>query len=810
MQGVGTGGPIPNGAFATSGTVTSDIVLNSSGYVASGNAVTVTLLGLQHDFAGDLQINLSYIDSNNNTVQTVNILNRLGSSSSTPYGTAADFGNHHLNGDNYQFNSDYAGNMWSTVACADPPACTTPYADADSIPGVSTDTVNDGQYFPSTVGGAKTNLSYAFSGLSVSGGTWRLTITDAADPNVGSYTGWQISITTVAGVPMASNLTAIAGSPQSASVGRNFATALQALVTNSAGNPVSGVIVTFTAPSSGASATFAGASAVTTVTNSSGVATSPALVSNSIAGTYTVTASATGLSSVSYSLTNTASTTPAPPTVVSLAPNSGSALTQTFTAVYSDPAGASSLSSVYILFNSTVATRNACYVYYDTGGNQLYLLNDGGTAWSSLTPGTSSQVANSQCTLSGTGSSYTTAGNNGTLKVALKFSGAALENIYLLAADSSDNSSGWVQVGSWGGATVPAGLTFVPVSPCRVADTRNANGPFGGPIMAAGTSRTFFIPNGACNIPASAAAYSLNVTVVPTGNLGYLTIWPSGQSQPLVSTLNSDGRAKANAAIVPAGTNGGVSVHVSDDTHVILDINGYFASAGSTPSLAFYPLTPCRIADTRNSTGALGGPFLSGGQARTFSPLASSCGLPATAKAYSLNLTAIPRQPIGFLATWPSGKTQPLVSTLNASTGAVTANAAIVPAGTSGSINVYSSSDTDLVIDVNGYFGAPGAGGLSYYIATPCRAYDSRFPAPGKPLDGTLAISLPSSPCATPSTAQAVVLNATVVPSGPLGYLLVWPDGAARPLASTLNAFDGSVTSNMALVPATNGSVDCF
>jgi hypothetical protein len=75
-----------------------------------------------------------------------------------------------------------------------------------------------------------------------------------------------------------------------------------------------------------------------------------------------------------------------------------------------------------------------------------------------------------------------------------------------------------------------------------------------------------------------AAAYSLNVTVVPEGPLYYLTTWPTGSSQPTVSTLNSfDGRVVANAAIVPAGTNGAISVYVTDPTQVILDINGYFA-----------------------------------------------------------------------------------------------------------------------------------------------------------------------------------------------------------------------------------------
>jgi uncharacterized repeat protein (TIGR01451 family) len=101
-------------------------------------------------------------------------------------------------------------------------------------------------------------------------------------------------------------------------------------------------------------------------------------------------------------------------------------------------------------------------------------------------------------------------------------------------------------------------LRFVPVTPCRVADTRNPNGPFGGPSLIAMATRDFLIPNSACGIPSSASAYSLNVTVVPPGPLGYLTVWPSGQPLPLASTLNSlDGRTKANAVIVPAGTGGG-------------------------------------------------------------------------------------------------------------------------------------------------------------------------------------------------------------------------------------------------------------
>ena len=352
-------------------------------------------------------------------------------------------------------------------------------------------------------------------------------------------------------------------------------------------------------------------------------------------------------------------------------------------------------------------------------------------------------------------------------------------------------------------------LQFIPITPCRIADTRNAAGAFGGPELAAAATRTFNVPQSACGIPSTATAYSLNVTVVPIASLGYLSIWPAGEPQPVVSTLNSgDGRVKANATITPAGTNGGVSVYASDATQFILDIDGYFVPAGTSASgLEFFPLTPCRIADTRNATGPLGGPSLAANTARAFPVQSSACGIPSTAKAYSLNITAVPHESLGFLSLWPSGEAQPVVSTLNASTGAVTANAAIVPAGTGGDISILVSDPSDVILDVNGYFAPPAAGGLSLYTVTPCRALDTRNTSA---FDGTLTVPIHTSVCAPPATAQAYVLNATALPVTSLSYLTLWAAGGAQPDVSTLNASDGAITSNMAIVPTTNGSVDAF
>jgi hypothetical protein len=153
---------------------------------------------------------------------------------------------------------------------------------------------------------------------------------------------------------------------------------------------------------------------------------------------------------------------------------------------------------------------------------------------------------------------------------------------------------------------------------------------------------------------------------------------------------------------------------------------------------------------------------------------------------------------------------QPVVASLNATTGAVTANAVIVGAGTSGSVDVFALSATDLVIDITGYFAPPGAGGLSLYNVAPCRVLDTRLPAGSLPFSGTRDVNVGASPCGTPAAAQAYVFSATVVPPAPLGFLTMWPQGQARPLTATLNAGDGAVTSNMAIIPTVNGSVSAF
>ena len=131
-----------------------------------------------------------------------------------------------------------------------------------------------------------------------------------------------------------------------------------------------------------------------------------------------------------------------------------------------------------------------------------------------------------------------------------------------------------------------------------------------------------------------------------------------------------------------------------------------------------------------------------------------------------------------------------------------------MPAGSGGAISAYTTDQADLIIDVSGYYAPAASGGLALYNVTPCRAFDSRNPG-GSQINGVFNVNV-SGGCNLPGTAQNIVLNATVVPAASLSYLTLWARGASQPLQSTLNAYDGTVSSNLAVVPRIDGYISSF
>ena len=133
------------------------------------------------------------------------------------------------------------------------------------------------------------------------------------------------------------------------------------------------------------------------------------------------------------------------------------------------------------------------------------------------------------------------------------------------------------------GASLPA-LNFYTLAPCRAVDTRNANGPLGGPIMSAGQVRSFPVVSSACGIPAAAKALSVNVTVVPVNGAGFARLFPGDSGPPPTSTVNFPASVvRANNGVFGLSRAGDGSLAVlvnagggTGQAHVIIDVNGYF------------------------------------------------------------------------------------------------------------------------------------------------------------------------------------------------------------------------------------------
>ena len=202
----------------------------------------------------------------------------------------------------------------------------------------------------------------------------------------------------------------------------------------------------------------------------------------------------------------------------------------------------------------------------------------------------------------------------------------------------------------------------------------------------------------------------MNFTVVPPGPLGYITVYPAGQAQPLVSTLNSlDGRVLANGAIVSARSGGGINVYSTNQTDLIVDIAGYFAPGNGVTSKVFNTIYPCRPVNVALFS------------ADVAVPVGGTCGVPGDAAGFAINMTAAMNQPVGYFSVWPTGQAWPGVSLMNAIDaipGSKVGNGAIVPAGTSGQVNLRAAGGSaTATVDLTGYFSSASSSNLPPVIS---------------------------------------------------------------------------------------------
>ncbi len=207
-------------------------------------------------------------------------------------------------------------------------------------------------------------------------------------------------------------------------------------------------------------------------------------------------------------------------------------------------------------------------------------------------------------------------------------------------------------------------------------------------------------------------------------------------------------------------------------------------AAGSTSGLVYIAITPCRVVDTRGpdgsgKTGAFGPPSLVAGQARIVPIPSSNCGVPVAA-AYSLNFVSVTPlgQAVSWVAAWQDDTAWPGTVVLNAVQGGVVANSAIVPAGADGGIQVLSTNDADLVIDMNGYYvQAPTVQGPA---GPQGPAGNDGATGPTGPVGPAGPAGPAGGPAGPAGPAGAVGPAGAIGPAGPAGPS--GPDGAAGPI----------------------------
>ena len=351
---------------------------------------------------------------------------------------------------------------------------------------------------------------------------------------------------------------------------------------------------------------------------------------------------------------------------------------------------------------------------------------------------------------------------------------------------------------------VPA---YNPVTPERLLDTRVGVGAPIGKLPAGDTLALQVTGAGVTNVPSTAVAVALNVTVTEPDADGYLTVWPCGQPQPFASNLNySTGETIPNLVIAKLGTAGTVCITGQSTTHVVADVNGWFA-----PSPAYAPVTPERLLDTRDGIGAPAGTLASGSVLTLQVTGAGATNVPVNATAAVLNVTVTEPDSDGYLTVWPCDQDRPLASNLNYSTGETIPNLVIAKLSAAGTVCIVAQATTHVVADINGYF-LPST---SYTPAAPERLLDTRTgvgaPAGQLAAGSTLTLQVTGAGSTNvPATATAVAINITVTGPDADGYLTVWPCGAPQPLASNLNYSRGETIPNLVLAKLGTGGTVCI
>lgn len=345
----------------------------------------------------------------------------------------------------------------------------------------------------------------------------------------------------------------------------------------------------------------------------------------------------------------------------------------------------------------------------------------------------------------------------------------------------------------------------------RILDTKAGTGGFSTP-MEAGKYRTIKVA-GLAGLPddGSVGAVSLNATVGASTGYGTLFGRPdadTGRTTMLIYNGVS-GEYTSNSATLAVGADGTIQVMTETSARLILDVQGYYtANTDGTAAGGFVPVAK-RLVDTRSGTGAAKAAIAPGKSIDV--QITGANGVPAGASAAVVNLIAVNSTDAdGYLTPYATGGTKPQNS-LHYAPSETTSMQAQVPLSAAGKITIANSSTTtNLLVDIQGYFTAAGKGGAMF---TPSygRAYDSRASgntALAKNEVRSIQIAGTAGVPVMGSGITAVTLTLIVAHGGSAGYADVYADGKTNPGITAVNFQPNEIQTNTITVPlGANGGI---
>jgi surface antigen len=361
---------------------------------------------------------------------------------------------------------------------------------------------------------------------------------------------------------------------------------------------------------------------------------------------------------------------------------------------------------------------------------------------------------------------------------------------------------GFIHLKDQGPTVAAPAQTFQLAKPARILDTRTGLGAAKA-VVAAGGAVTLQV-SGRAGLPATGVgAVLVNVNAMTPAAAGYLTVHASGTPQPGSRELSyGAGGTVTKLVLARVGTDGKIRIYTSARTDLSADIVGWSPTGGYVSGGA-----PVRVLDTRTGLAVPKARLAAGGTLNLV--VTGKAGVPTTgAGSVLLDVSASGASAGGWLTTWSKGATRPGTPQVRYETGGASTGLVQAKIGTGGAVSIFSSAQTDVMVDIVGWLPAEG----DQVAVNPTRILDSETGlgvAKGRLAAGAAPLIKVTGRAGVPTSGvKAVVASVTAGSPTAAGYLTAYPSGSTEPDYASVKYASGQSVVNTVVIPlGADGSI---